>query len=86
MYETSNTGTGNEMRGTRRIGGMTSKIPGNVAKQSRDCFQTSRGMAPNIPGNAVKHSGECTRKTYRIFENNLGQVVKHSMESMKAFR
>ena len=34
VNETSNTGTWNEMRGTRRIGGMSSKIPGNIAKHS----------------------------------------------------
>ena len=72
MYNTRNTGTGKGMRGTRGIGGMlnsgeyrqifwgmSSNIPGNVAKYSGECFQTFRGMSSNIPGNVLKHSGEC---------------------------
>ena len=60
MYKTRNTGTGNGMRGTRGMGGMlysgecrqtfrgmSSNIPGNVAKHSGECPQTFRGMSPN---------------------------------------
>ena len=49
MYKTRNTGTGNGMRGTREIGGMlysgeccltfqgmSSKIPGNIIKDSAE--------------------------------------------------
>ena len=68
MYKTRNTGTGNKMRGTRGMGGMSPNIPGNVAKHSGECPQTFVakdsgechktfwGMSPNIPGNVVKHS------------------------------
>ena len=71
MYNTRNTGTGKGMRGTRGIGGMlnsgeyrqifwgmSSNIPGNVAKYSGECFQTFRGMSSNIPGNVLKHYKE----------------------------
>ena len=65
------------MRGTRGMGGMlysvecrqtfrgmTSNIPGNVAKHSGECRQTFRGMSPNIPGNVIKNSGE-RRQTFQ---------------------
>ena len=77
MYKIRNTGTGNGMRGTRGMGGMlhsgehhqifrgmSSNIPGNVAKHSGECHQTFRGMSPNTPGNVVKHSGE-RRQTFQ---------------------
>ena len=83
MYKTRNTGTGNGMRGTRRIRGMlysgecgqtfrgmSSNIPRNVAKHSRECPQTFRGMSPNIPGNVLKHSGEC-RQIFRGMSPNI---------------
>ena len=50
MYKTKNTGTGNEMQGTRGIGGML---------YSGECRQTFWGMSTNIPMNVDKHSGEC---------------------------
>ena len=56
MYKTRNTGTGNGMRRTREIGGMlysgeccqtfqgmSSNIPGNVAKHSGEYYQRFRG-------------------------------------------
>ena len=49
-YKTRNTGTGDGVRGTRRMGGML---------YSGECRQTFVGMSPNIPGNVAKHSGEC---------------------------
>ena len=49
MYKTRNTGTGNGMRRTRRIGGML---------YSGECPQTFWGMSPNIPGNVVKNFEE----------------------------
>ena len=71
MYNTRNTGTGKGMRGTRGIGGMlnsgeyrqifrgmSSNIPGNVAKYSGECFQTFRGMSSNITRNIIKDSAE----------------------------
>ena len=64
MYKTRNTGTGNGMRGTRGMGGMSSNIPGNVAKHSGECHKTFRGMSPNIPGNVIKNSGE-RRQTFQ---------------------
>ena len=98
MYKTRNTGTGNGMRETRGIGGMlyslecpqtfwgiSSNIPGNVAKHSGECCQIFRGISPNIPLNVAKHSWEYSRKIQRIFENNLQHVVKHFVESMKGF-
>ena len=68
MCKTENTGTGNEMLGTREIGGMLYSV---------ECRQTFRGMLPYIPGNVLKHSGECHQKIQRIFGNNLWYVVKH---------
>ena len=72
MYKTRNTGTGKGMRGTRGIGGMlysreyrqtfwgmSSNIPGNVAKYSGECRQIFHGMSTNIPGNVAKYSMEC---------------------------
>ena len=98
MYKTRNTGTGNGMRETRGIGGMlyslecpqtfwgiSSNIPGNVAKHSGECCQIFWGISPNIPLNVAKHSWEYSRKIQRIFENNLQHVVKHFVESMKGF-
>ena len=61
MCENSNTGMGNEMPGKRGIGGMSSKIPGNVAKHSRDCSHTSWGMSLNIPANGAKYSGNIAK-------------------------
>ena len=75
MYKTRNTGTGKGMRGTRGIGGMlysreyrqtfwgmSSNIPGNVAKYSMECRQLFRGMSRNIPWNVTKHYGEYHQK------------------------
>ena len=55
MCKTENTGTGNEMLGTRGIGGMLYSV---------ECRQTFRGMLPYIPGNVLKHSGDCPQ-TFR---------------------
>ena len=55
MCKTENTGTGNEMLGTRGIGGMLYSV---------ECRQTFQGMLPYIPGNILKHSGECPQ-TFR---------------------
>ena len=80
MYKTRNTGTGNGMRGTRGMGGMSSNIPGNVAKHSGECHKTFRGMWSNIPGNVAKHSGEC-RQIFRGMSSKFpGNVAKHSRE------
>ena len=61
MYKTRNTVTGNRIRGTWEMGGMSSNIPGNVTKHSGECPQTFRGMLPtfrgmlpNILGNVAK--------------------------------
>ena len=72
MYKTRNTGTGNGMRRTRgmkgmlysgkyhqKFRGMSSNIPGNIAKHSEECPQIFQEILPNIPGNVVKHPGEC---------------------------
>ena len=58
MYKTRNTGTGNGMRATRGIGGMSPNISENVAKHSGECPQAFQGISPNIPGNIAEHSGE----------------------------
>ena len=77
MYKTRNTGTGNRIRGTREMRGMlysgemSSNNPGNVAKHSGECPQTS-----NISGNVLKHSGECCQTFRGIPPNILGNVVK----------
>ena len=53
------------MRETRGMGrnvifqGMSSNIPGNVAKYSGECRKTFRGMSPNISGNVLRYSGGC---------------------------
>ena len=83
MYKTRNTGTGKGIRGTRGIGGMlysgeyrqtfrgmSSNIPGNVAKYSGECWQIFRGMSSNIPGNVAKYSMEC-RQTFRGMSPNI---------------
>ena len=51
-------------RKSSNIPGMSSNIPGNVAKHSAKCRQTLRGMFPNIPENVAEHFGEC-RQTFR---------------------
>ena len=90
MYKTRNTGTGNEMRGTRGMGGMLysrcrptfreiySNIPENIVKHSEECSQTFRGMSPNIPGNVLKHSGEYRQIFRGMLSNVPGNVLKHS--------
>ena len=71
MYKTRNTGTGNGMRGTQRIGGML---------YSGECRQTFRGMSPNIRGNIAKYSGECPQTFRGMLPNISGNVLKHSGE------
>ena len=99
MCKTRNTGVGNEMWGTQRMGECY--IPGNVAKHFGECRQTFRGMSPNIPGNVyqtfremssiipgnvAKHSGEC-REIFRGMSSNiLGNIIKHSGECHQTFR
>ena len=88
MYKTRNTGTGNGMRGTQGMGGMlysgecrqifrgmSSNIPGNVAKHSGECHQILRGMLLDIPGNVTKHSGECHQKFRETSPNIPGNVA-----------
>ena len=71
MYKTRNTGTGNGMRRTRGIGGMlysgecsqtfrgmTSNIPGNVAKHSGECPRKIQRRFENNLWHVVKHSVE----------------------------
>ena len=38
---------------------MSSNIPGNVAKHSREYGQAFRVVLPSIPGDVAEHSGEC---------------------------
>ena len=89
MYKTRNTGTGKGMRGTRGIGGMlysreyrqtfwgmSSNIPGNIAKYSGECWQIFRGMSPNIPWNVDKHSGECRQIFHGMSPNITGNIIK----------
>ena len=79
MFETRNTGTGNGMRGTRRMGKCY--IQGNVAKHSRKCHQTFQAMLNKIPRNAAKNSVECPKTFQGMLPNTPGNVVKHSRES-----
>ena len=72
-----NTGTGNGMRGTRRMGGILF---------SGECHQTFWGMSPNILGNVAKHSGECRQTSQEMSSNIPGNVLKHSGECHKTFR
>ena len=80
MYKNRNTGTGNEMRGTRGMGGMLyssecrKNIPGNVAKHSGKFRKTFRGMSQNILGNLVKHSGEFRQTFQGMLQNIPGTV------------
>ena len=81
MYKTRNTGTVNEMRGTRGIGECY--IPGNVAKHFGECPKIFRGMSPNIPGNAAKHSEKC-RQIFRGMSPSIpGNVLEKSREYSK---
>ena len=57
------------------IPGMSSNIPGNVAKHSGECHQIFRGMSPNIPGNVAKYSGECHQKFWGTSPNIPGNVA-----------
>ena len=98
MYKTRNTGTGKGIRGTRGIGGMlysgeyrqtfrgmSSNIPGNVAKYSGECWQIFRGMSSNIPGNVAKYSMEC-RQTFRGMSRNIPwDVTKNYGEYHQSF-
>ena len=99
MYKTSNTGTGNGMRGAQGMRGMLysgechqtfrsmlPNIPGNVLKHSGECRQTSRSMLPNIPGNVAKYSGECPQTVREIFPNIPGNVAKDFQECPQTFR
>ena len=61
MYKTRNTETGNGMRGTRGIGGMS---------YFGECRQTFWGMSPNIADNVAKYSGEY-RKKFRGMSSNV---------------
>ena len=56
---------------------MSSNIPRNVAKYSKECCQTSRGMSLNIPENVSKHSGECRQTFWGMLSNILENVLKH---------
>ena len=96
MYKSRNTGTGNGKRGIRgmfysgecrqtfRV--MSSNIPGNVAKHSREYCQTFRVMSSNILGNVAKHSGECRQVFRGISPNIPGNDAKYSGECRKIFR
>ena len=99
MYKTRNTGTGNEMRGTRGMGGMLysrecrptfrgiySNIPENIVKHSEECSQTFRGMSPNIPGNIAKYSEECCQTFQGMSSNIPGNVAQHSGKCCQTFR
>ena len=66
MYKIRNTGTGNEMRGTRGMGGIL---------YSRKYRQTFQGMFLNIPGNIAKHSRSVLKTFQGIPANILGNVV-----------
>ena len=46
------------------IPGMSSNIPGNVAKHSGECHQILRGLLLDIPGNVIKNSGK-RRQTFQ---------------------
>ena len=98
MYKTRNTGMGNGMQRTQGMGGMlysgeccctfrgmSSNIPGNIAKHYGECCQTFRGMLLNIPRNVTRHSGKC-RQIFRGISSNIpGNAAKHSGECDQTF-
>ena len=58
--------------------GMSSNIPGNIAKHSQKCPPAFWEMFSNIMGNVAKHWG--------IFWNIPGNVLKHSRECSQTFQ
>ena len=58
MYKTRNTGTGDGMRGTQGMRGMSPNIPGNVVKHFGECSQTIQGIFEKNLGHFVKHTVE----------------------------
>ena len=66
--------------------GMSSNIPGIVAKHSVECPQTFQGMLPNILENVAKHSGECCQTFRGMSPNILGNIAKHSVECPQTYR
>ena len=77
MYKTKNTGTGNEMRGTRGVRGML---------DSGECCQTFRVMTSNFTRNFAKHFGECPHTFRRMSPNIPGSTLKHSRECHETFQ
>ena len=101
MYQTRNTGTGNGMRGTRKMGGGGRGGGGEGGGggggggmlYSGECRQTFRRILLNILRNVAKHSGECNkhsgecRQTLpRMSKNIPGNVIKNSGERGQTFQ
>ena len=102
IYKTRNTGTGNGMRGmpgtqgifTRIPGnviiltfrGMSQKLPGNVQRDSGECWRRFRGMFEQIPGDVEEDSGECSRGFRGMLEKIRGNVQEDSREYSRKFR
>ena len=53
---------------------MFEKIPGNVQKDSGECWKRFRGMFKRIPGNVQKDSGECSKGFRGMFEKIPGKL------------
>ena len=60
----------------QKFWGMSSNIPGYVAKHSGECHQTFRGMSENIPGSVRKHAGECPKTFWGMSPNIPENVTK----------
>ena len=67
IYKTRNTGTGNGMRG---MGGMFTRIPGNLLEDSEECYYF------NILGNVEKYSVECLKRFRGMFKEIPGNVLE----------
>ena len=87
ILNTRNTGTGNRLQGMQGMREMFTRIPGNLLKDSGECYQLNiPGMFKKFPGNVQEDSGECSRRFRLMFQKNMGNVIKDSGKFSRKFR
>ena len=90
VLKTRHKSTKNRMRGMQGVRGMFTRTPGNLLKDSGECYHFNfLGMFKKIFGNVregvQEGSGECLRRFREMLLKIPGNVIKDSGECTRRF-
>ena len=86
ILKTRNTRTRNRTQGMQGMREMFTRIPGNLLKDSGECYQLNiSGMFKKFPGIVQEDSGECPGRFRLMFQKNIGNVIKDTGKFSRRF-